>query len=250
MLQLPSLSSLTTATSDRGSVVRIQLTRAALDAQMLRDLLAVIAAVREASSVRVLVIAGESDDFCLGGDRQELDRLITQDPSGAEIRRLGESARLVFSGLAELDAVTIARVHGRAVGAGLALAVACDLRVGAQDSLYRLPEVALGLPGTWGGAAARLISELGPAATRELLLTGQSVDAVTALRMAVLHRVTPAAELDEAVSQWIRPIRRRPASAVRTTKRVLAAYDASARMADLTRLEGHLMAAEIGFSKR
>ncbi|GGV27049.1 crotonase [Kitasatospora herbaricolor] len=250
MLQLPCLSSLTAVTSDQGSVARIQLTRAVLDAQMLRDLLAVLTAVREASSVRVLVISGESDDFSLGGDRQELDRLITQDPRGAEIRRLGESARLVFSGLAELDAVTIARVQGRAVGAGLALAVACDLRVGAHDSLYRLPEVALGLPGTWGGAAARLISEIGPAATRELLLTGRSVDAETALRMAILHRVTLATELDDAVSQWIRPLLRRPAAAVRTTKRVLAAYEASARMADLTRLEGHLMAAEIGWNQR
>ncbi len=156
----------------------------------------------------------------------------------------------MFSGLAELDAVTIACVHGRAVGAGLALAVACDLRVGAHDSLYRLPEVAFGLPGTWGGAAARLISEIGPAATRELLLTGRSVDAETALRMAILHRMTPAGELDGAVSQWIRPLLRRPAAALRTTKRVLAAYEASARMADLTRLEGHLMAAEIGLRKR
>ncbi len=75
MLQFPSPPSLTTVASKQGSVVRVQLTRPALDAQMLRDLHAVIAAVRDSSSVRVVVLSGESDDFCLGGDRQELDRL-------------------------------------------------------------------------------------------------------------------------------------------------------------------------------
>ncbi|MCL7021208.1 enoyl-CoA hydratase/isomerase family protein, partial [Vibrio vulnificus] len=90
----------------------------------------------------------------------------------------------VCDSLASTSAVTIARVHGRAIGAGLALAVFCDLRAGADTSRFRLPELAVGLPVAWGGALPRMLQESGAARTRELILTGEGFDAATARELS------------------------------------------------------------------
>ena len=94
--------------------------------------------------------------------------------------------------------MTIARLHGHAIGGGLALALACDFRVAADDALLDLPEVDLGVPLTWG-ATPRLIHEIGAARARELILLCDRVDAERAERDGLVHRVVPAAALDAAV---------------------------------------------------
>ncbi|MFE9613297.1 enoyl-CoA hydratase/isomerase family protein [Streptomyces sp. NPDC006012] len=208
---------------------------------MLDDLLTVLGDQDEA--VKVVVLAAAGDDFCLGGDRTEYAQHLAGDPAGGGIRTSGAKARRVCDALAANPAVTIARVHGKAVGAGVALALACDLRAGSDTATFRLPELALGLPTAWGGLLPRLINEAGAARVRELILSGRTFGAHEALSMSILQKVVPADGLDAAVTAWAKPVIRRPAPALRVTKALLNSLTAPARLADTSVLDPELMAA-------
>ncbi|MEU6602333.1 enoyl-CoA hydratase/isomerase family protein [Streptomyces flaveolus] len=210
---------------------------------LLDDLLAVLQ--DQDPAVRVLVLTGSGADFSLGGDRGEFARHLAADPTGSGIRVSGTKARRVCDALTGNPAVTIARVHGKAVGAGMALALACDLRVGSEDATFRLPELALGLPTAWGGLLPRLINEVGAARVRELVLTGRAFTAAEAHSLSVLQRVVPAHELDAAVDAWAKPIVRRPPAALRVTKVLLNSLSAASRLADVSALDAELMAAVV-----
>ncbi|GAA2459450.1 enoyl-CoA hydratase/isomerase family protein [Streptomyces glaucus] len=210
---------------------------------MLDDLLTVFQ--EQDPEVRVVVLAGAGEDFCLGGDRGEFAQHLADDPTGSGIRLSGTKARRVCDALASNPAVTIARVHGRAVGAGLALALACDLRVGADSATFRLPELALGLPAAWGGLLPRLINEAGAARVRELVLTGRVFTAQEAEALSVLQKVVPARELDAAVTAWAKPVLRRPPAALRVTKTLFGSLTAATRLADVSALDAELMASVV-----
>ncbi|MEU8692170.1 enoyl-CoA hydratase/isomerase family protein [Streptomyces sp. NPDC048665] len=245
---LPAGRTLKTLRADRqGPVLTIELNvpeqgNAVTDA-MLGDLLTVLG--DEDPAIRVLVLRAAGPDFCLGGDRSEFAEHLAADPTASGIRLSGTKARRVCDALTANPAVTIARVQGKAIGAGLALALACDLRVGADDATFRLPELALGLPTAWGGLLPRLISEVGAARVRELILTGRVFDATEAAALSVLQKTVPAHELDAAVSAWARPIVRRPPTALRVTKTLLNSLSAPTRLADASAFDAELMAAVV-----
>jgi enoyl-CoA hydratase/carnithine racemase len=238
----PGLSLKTLRVHQQGAVLSIELSTPepgnVVTDMMLDDLRAVLD--EQDPRVRVVVLSGAGDDFCLGGDRAEF---VPADPAAEGVRVSGVKARRVYEALTGNPAVTIARVQGRAVGAGLGLALACDLRVGSQDASFRLPELALGLPAAWAGILPRLINEVGTARARELVLTGRAVDAQEALSLSLLHKVVPAEEIDAAVAAWTNPIIRRPAAALRVTKTLLNSYSATTLLADASVLEAELMAA-------
>ncbi|WP_445281503.1 enoyl-CoA hydratase/isomerase family protein [Streptomyces sp. DSM 118148] len=216
------------------------LTVAALDG--LADLLH---GLHNRPDVRVLVLSAAGEDFCLGADRDEYRAALAADPTGAVMRRIADKAHRVCEALENTHAVTVARLHGRVIGAGLALASFCDLRAGADTCSFRMPEIGVGLPPAWGGAMGRLIVEGGAARIRELMLTCDTFDAATAHRLGLLHKVVPAGELDAAVQAWVRPLVRRSAEAVTLTKRMLAGHSRAARTADVALLDAHLLTAEL-----
>ncbi|MGW1047301.1 enoyl-CoA hydratase/isomerase family protein [Streptomyces sp. NPDC002547] len=194
-------------------------------------------------AVRVIVLSGAGTDFCQGGDRSEYVEQLAQDPTGGSIRTSGAKARRVCESLSNNPAVTIARIHGKVIGAGLALALACDLRVAADTSTFRLPELALGLPTAWGGLLPRLLNEVGAARVRELIFTSRAFTAYEAQSLSILQNVVPKERLAAAVSDWTRPILRRTSAALRVTKLLLNAHGAAARLADVSSLDAELMAA-------
>ncbi|NEE12246.1 enoyl-CoA hydratase/isomerase family protein, partial [Streptomyces sp. SID7499] len=136
----PAGRSATVRTRREGPVLHVELhapdTGNAVTEAMLDELLDIVAAPDP--EVRVLVLSGAGDDFCLGGDRTEFAGWLEEDPAGRGIRVAGEKARRVCEAISGGRAVTIARVQGKAVGAGFALALACDLRVGADTASFRL----------------------------------------------------------------------------------------------------------------
>lgn len=242
----------TVRTRREGPVLQVELhapeTGNAVTEAMLDELLDIVATPDP--EVRVLVLSGAGDDFCLGGDRTEFAGWLEEDPAGRGIRVAGEKARRVCEAISGGRAVTIARVQGKAVGAGFALALACDLRVGADTASFRLPELALGLPTAWGGLLPRLIHEVGAARVRELILTGRAFDAAEARDLSVLQRVVPEAELDAAVTAWAKPVVRRPEAALRVTKALLNSYAAATRLADPSFLDAELMASVAAATRR
>jgi methylglutaconyl-CoA hydratase len=126
------------------------------------------------------------------------------------------------------------------VGGGLALALACDFRVAAEDATFHVPEVDLGIPLLWG-AAARLVHEVGAARAREIILLCDRLDAATAERWHVVHRCVPAARLDAEVDGLARRLAAKPEIAVHMTKTQMRALASRARLGDVSETDGDLM---------
>ncbi|PBC86669.1 methylglutaconyl-CoA hydratase [Streptomyces sp. 2224.1] len=235
----------TLAVAHDGPLLDVQLnspdTGNALGEPMLDELLTVLGALHDSPEIRVVVLSGAGADFCLGGDRREFAESLAADGSGAALRAMGNKARRVCEALAATSAVTIARLHGGVIGAGIALAVFCDLRAGAHTCRFRLPELALGMPPAWGGVLPRLLNEAGAARIRELILTGESFDAAKAVELSLLHQAVPEGELDEAIARWTRPLVRRSPAALRTAKVMMNAYAGAGRLADATLFDAEML---------
>lgn len=163
--------------------------------------------------LRVVVVRGAGRAFSAGasltafgsGERQE-------DP-----RHDSDSGWRMARAMDELRAVTIAQIHGWCVGGGLVVAGVCDLRVAADDARFSIPEVDLGIPLAWGGIP-RLVREIGPAATKELVMTCRPFGADEALRFGFLNRAVPAEALDGVVAELVETLVAKPKLALLSTK--------------------------------
>ncbi|WP_043268304.1 enoyl-CoA hydratase/isomerase family protein [Streptomyces sp. CT34] len=216
-----------------------------LSEPLLDDLLTVLGAVQDDPGIRAVVLSGAGADFCLGADRQEFAESLAADPAGTGLRVLGNKARRVCEALSTTGAVTIARLHGGVIGAGVALAVFCDLRAGADTCRFRLPELAVGVAPAWGGVLPRLMNEAGAARIRELILTAGNFDAATAKELSLLHTVVPEEELDSAIARWTKPLVRRSPSALRTAKLMMNAYANANRLADASLFDAELLSSAL-----
>ena len=142
--------------------------------------------------IRAVVITG-SPHFAAGADIAEFKEAMDAGESGAG---LGQLLSRTLSALEELPKPVVAAVRGYALGGGLELAMACDLRVLADDARVGQPEIKLGvIPGA--GGTQRLTRLVGVGRAMDLVLTGRQIDAATALGWGLADRVVPAAELDE-----------------------------------------------------
>jgi enoyl-CoA hydratase/carnithine racemase len=152
--------------------------------------------------VRVVVVRGQGRAFSAGLDRSVLGTGLAGElaglaPDQAADRIAGFQA--AFGWLRRPDLVSIAAVQGHAVGAGFQLALACDLRVLAEDAQLAMAEITLGLVPDLGGTR-RLVELAGYARALEICLTGRRVDAAEALRTGLANLVVPAADLAAAVA--------------------------------------------------
>ncbi|MGH8895320.1 MAG: enoyl-CoA hydratase/isomerase family protein, partial [Actinomycetes bacterium] len=149
----------------------------------------VMAALRDDRSVRAVVVTGAGSAFCSGGDLS----WIGGEPD-ASVDDLRERMRAFYRdwlSVRELDVPTIAAVNGAAVGAGLAVALACDLRYASEDARMGVPFTSLGMhPGM---ATTWLLPEVaGLGVARELLLTGRMVSGAEAAQLGLVNRAVPA----------------------------------------------------------
>ena len=101
---------------------------------------------------------------------------------------------------------------------GVVLAAACDLRVAAADAIFSIPEIALGIPLAWGGIP-RLVREIGPAATRELVMTCRPFTADEAFRLGFLNRVVARVDLETAVDELAQTLVAKAPMVIKATKR-------------------------------
>ena len=158
--------------------------------RMRSELAQVYGAVRDDPEVRVLIVTGAGERaFCAGRDLKEVAAV----PSQVEDRR-ARAAPGDTELLARLDKPTIAAINGYALGGGLEIALACDIRLAAEGAQLGLTEVRRGqIPGS--GGTQRLPRLIGRGAALELLLTGRMVDAQEAYQLGLVNRVVPRAEL-------------------------------------------------------
>jgi enoyl-CoA hydratase/carnithine racemase len=233
-----------------GAVLRVWLDRPerrnALDTATLEALAELYQGLQRDFQTRVVVLGGRGPSFCGGADRGRppgSERMAASSGASERERRwMAQIGWRACRAIEECEVVTLARVHGHAVGGGVALAVACDFRIAAQGTVFHVPEVDLGLPLTWG-ATPRLIAEVGAARARELILLCDRVDARTAERWGLVHRVVPATRLDAAVDDWARRLAAKPELAVQMTKSQLRAQSRRAVLGDVTETDGDLLLA-------
>ncbi len=161
----------------------------ALTTSMLEELTSRAHALRVDPEVRALVITGQGTRaFCAGADLKERRTM-----SDAQVRAFLDAAGRAFLALDQLDRPVIAALNGAALGGGLELALACDLRVAAPGALLGLPEVALGIiPGA--GGTQRLPRVVGLARATQMILTGEKIPAEEALRIGLVNRVAAAGQ--------------------------------------------------------
>jgi enoyl-CoA hydratase/3-hydroxypropionyl-coenzyme A dehydratase len=194
--------------------------RNALSAKAMREIAAAARWFDEQQAVRVVVVRGEGRSFCAGADLRESPVAEAAPGAGrswAERREVGQLGLRMADALEQMRAVTIAQVHGHAVGGGVVLMAACDLRVVAEDTVLSIPEIDLGIPLAWGGIP-RLVREIGPALTKELVMTCRRFTPEEAKAAGFVNRVVPAARLDDEVQQLARELAAKPVVPVIVTK--------------------------------
>ncbi|HEX2152473.1 MAG TPA: enoyl-CoA hydratase/isomerase family protein [Acidimicrobiia bacterium] len=165
--------------------------------------------------LKVVVVSGRGRAFSAGADVSSFDEATLRSaPPSREDADLGWRMARAMD---ELRAVAVAKIHGWCVGGGIVLASTCDLRVAAQSARFFIPEVQLGIPLAWGGIP-RLVRELGPALTKELVMTCREFGPEEARQAGFLNRVVGDEDLDSQVDQLVATLVRMPKLALLATK--------------------------------
>jgi enoyl-CoA hydratase/carnithine racemase len=163
--------------------------------------------------VRVIVLAGEGKGFCAGHDLKEM----RSHPDVAWQREMFEACGRMMLKITALPQPVIARVHGIATAAGCQLVSMCDLAVAADSARFALPGVNVGV--FCSTPAVGVARNIGRKRVMEMLLTGEMIDAATALDWGLVNRVVPAADLDAAVAHYTAIIGTRSPAVVALGKR-------------------------------
>lgn len=197
--------------------------RNALSPEMYAELAAALEQCHRDSSVRVVIITGQGDAFCAGGDLRAMEeRALRGTPQGELRAFFAQTVAWVARRLHTLRQPVIARVNGVAAGAGCSLALGCDLRIASAAARFSLGFVQRGLIPDWGGSHL-LPRTIGLSRACELVFTGRLIDAGEAERIGLVNRVVPASELDQAVETLACEIAALPPEAVSLAKQALHA---------------------------
>jgi len=179
---------------DKGEIATVTVNRPkalnALNRTVVEELARVLRDVRHDPAIRVLIVTGAGDRaFVAGADIAAMSAMSTTD--GMEFCRLGHRVMATFE---ELPIPVIAAVNGFALGGGTELALACDLIVASEKARFGQPEINLGVIPGFGGTQ-RLPHRIGQARARELILTGDMIDAKTAFEWGLVNRVVAPDQL-------------------------------------------------------
>jgi enoyl-CoA hydratase/carnithine racemase len=202
----------------RDSIATLTLNRPealnALAGSMREDLLSAIETARDSASV--LVITGSGDAFCSGGDVKYMASARPED-----LALLVGQGKRVVKALRSLPIPTLASIGGVAAGAGLGLALACDLRIASPSARLGATFARIGLHPDWG-CTYSLTRICGPAVARELIFSGRLVDADEARRLGLVHRVVSPGDLASATRETAEALRDAAPLALRWAKKAIA----------------------------
>ena len=165
----------------------------------------------DAHDVPVVIVSGNGRVFSAGFDLREFNNPNQDGRNGAAL------GKQMADAIENMKAVAVAAVHGHCVGGGVVLVAACDLRVAETNTIFSIPEVDLGIPLAWGGIP-RLVREIGPAMTRELVMTCRPFTAEEAQAIGFINRVVDLSELKQEALNLATAVKQRPQSVIQTTK--------------------------------
>lgn len=205
----------------------------ALSKGLLEELDKLLEEIRKDDKIRSVVIIGSGRAFSSGND---LSEPVTTE---AEMRARMELGQNVFDKIETFDKPTIAAINGYALGGGLELAAACDIRIAADNAQLGNPEVNLGLIPSWGGCV-RIPKLIGRAKAAQIILTGERIDAKEAERIGLVNKVVKPDELKSTAIYSAGTLATRAPIAIRLAKNILS------KAMEISMKEGNKMMTEGG----
>ncbi|HVE67080.1 MAG TPA: enoyl-CoA hydratase/isomerase family protein [Solirubrobacteraceae bacterium] len=229
-------------TEDRGAARHVVLNRPdkrnAMNGELVQALGVALKAAANDPDVHCVVIRGEGPMFSSGMDFSDL---LSLSEAPENLRAFRNEILAIWNLAEEMAKPTVCSIRGGAIGGALELALACDLRVAAQDAVMGLPETRVGLIPDVGGSS-RLPAVVGLGRAKEMIMTSKLVDGVEAERIGLVNRVAPAAELEVATQQLVDELLACAPLAVGHAKRVM---DAAAKPALAGTLEQEVTVQEL-----
>ena len=200
-----------------GRIGRVTLNRPeklnALSRQLMSEMIQLGAWLKLREDIRVIIVSGAGRSFSAGFDLND----FSSASSGESPRQAADLGRLATNALTDVPQLTIAAVHGHCVGGGVVFVGACDLRVATTDATFIIPEVDLGIPLAWGGIP-RLVREIGPALTKELVLTCRPFGADEAKSIGFINQVVAPGDLEATVTHLAQNLASKTLYALHSTK--------------------------------
>ena len=215
--------------SDRVATVTMQSPPVnALSGAWLAEFLQRIDVLTSRTDWNVLHVRSDQKAFCAGADLKEMRARFDAANGPDQTYAYVATIQRLYARIEQLPQVTLAEIGGTALGGGLELALACDLRIAAAEAKLGLPEVTLGLiPGA--GGTQRLTRLVGRGLANRFILTGEVVDGMTAERLGLVQWCWPHAELASRATEVARRIATLPRAAVAAAKRCIAVAGESGR---------------------
>ena len=204
---------------DRLAVVRLNrpAARNALSQALMHELTRCARELAERTDVDVVLLTGNDACFSAGADLRDARAWADESLTLVARREVASLGYRMCKAWEEMPQITIAAIEGYAVGGGLALALACDWRVAADDAFVTLPEIALGIPLTWG-TIARLTNLLGPARAKRLTILCERLPATEALAIGLVDHAAPKGQALQKAREIALKTLAMPAAAVRMSK--------------------------------
>jgi len=212
--------------------------RNAINMRMHSELQEVCGELTEDFVTRVVILAGEGAGFSSGADTSEWGR--PGPDNELELRHISGVGSRSSAALESLDQVTIAAVHGFAVGGAVVFALCCDLRVAGEGAWFSIPEVELGIPLSWN-ALPRLSREVGPSRALELTVVCDRFGAAQAYDYGMLSRVVADGQELKAARELAGKIIAHPPLPVALTKATMRALKRGSEMGDTVYSDGDLL---------
>jgi enoyl-CoA hydratase/carnithine racemase len=229
-------------TEDRGPVRHVVLARSekrnAMNDELVQGLGEAFAEAWQDDAVRIVVVRGDGPMFSAGMDLAALNGLAERPES---LRPFRTEILRIWNLLEEMPKPTICQIHGGCIGGALELALACDMRVMAEDAVAGLVETRIGLLPDVGGCS-RLPAIVGLGNAKELVMLGKVIDGREAYRIGLANRIAPAEELDAATDALCQELLACAPLAVGLSKRAL---DAAAKPALAATLEQEVTSQQV-----
>jgi len=200
-----------------GSIAKITLNRPkqmnSLSRELIAELNTAINLIGKDNEIKVVIICGSEKFFCVGADLKDLAAVISPEEAYQFLKNVYTS----FVRLEKLDKPVLAAISGLALGGGLELALACDLRICSTTASFGVPEIALGAIPAAGGTQ-KLPRLIGITKATEMVLTGQPINADEAYRIGLVNAVVPGERMMEEVSKMADQLASKPPLALGVAK--------------------------------
>ncbi len=185
----------------------------ALNRTMIKELSQVMGDIEEDDEIGAVIITGSEKFFGAGADIKEIKSL----QSPVDVHSFFPASEVMFSKIENLNKPVIAAISGLSLGGGCELALVCDIRIAAENAIFGLPEITIGVIPA-GGGTQRLPRIVGAGYAKELLYSGDPIDAMEAFRIGLVNKVTSVEQLLPEAIKLAEKFVKRPAFALKMLK--------------------------------